>query len=92
MHPLLFPGLVAVGSFAFGLGVFRSRALPRAAAVLVALFGLLGIGLLTNVEFGNWNSSPDYAVVRVAGFIAMLLYGGGWVWLGYGLWRPNTVD
>jgi len=91
LHPLLFPGLVAVGSFAFGLGVFRSRALARGAAALVALFGVLGITLLANLELSNPSSSPDYAVIRVAGFIAMLLYGGGWVWLGYGLWRPNTV-
>ena len=90
-NPLLFPALVAVGSLVFGLGVFRSRALARGAAALVALFGVLGITLLANLELSNPSSSPDYAVIRVAGFIAMLLYGGGWVWLGYGLWRPNTV-
>ena len=90
-HPLLFPALVAVGSLVFGLGAFRSRALPHGAAALVALFGVLGIALLANLELGNPSSSPDYAVVRVAGFVAMLLYGGGWVWLGYRLWRPNTV-
>ena len=91
-HPALFPGLVAVGSLAFGLGVLRSRALPRGAGALVALFGALGITLLANLELGNPSSSPDYAVVRVAGFVAMLLYGGGWVWLGYRLWRPATVS
>ena len=91
LNPLLFPALVAVGSLVFGLGVFRSRALARGAAALVALFGVLGITLLANLELSNPSSSPDYAVIRVAGFIAMLLYGGGWVWLGYGLWRPNTV-
>jgi hypothetical protein len=89
--PLLFPALVAGGSLVFGLGVFRSRALPRAAAALVALFGLLGITLLASLELGNPSSLPDYALVRAAGFISMLLYGGGWVWLGYRLWRPSTV-
>jgi hypothetical protein len=87
-HPLLFPALVAVGSLAFGLGVFRSRALPRGAAALVAVFGVLGITLLTDLDLGDWSSSPNYALVRMAGFTAMLLYGGGWVWLGYRLWRP----
>ena len=91
LHPLLFPALVAVGSLVFGLGAFRSRALPNGAAALVALFGVLGMTLLANLEIGNQSSSPGYAVVRVAGFIAMLLYGGGWVWLGYRLWRPAAA-
>src|SRR5207302_6844454 len=76
-HPLLFPALVAVGSLVFGLGALRSRALPKGAAALVALFGVLGMALLANVEIGNASSSTGYAVVRVAGFIAMLPYGGG---------------
>ncbi|TME91084.1 MAG: hypothetical protein E6I52_26895 [Chloroflexi bacterium] len=91
LHPLLFPALVAVGSLVFGLGALRSRALPQGAAALVAFFGVLGMTLLANVEIGNQSSSPGYAVVRVAGFIAILLYGGGWVWLGYRFWRPSTV-
>jgi len=90
-HPLLFPGLVAVGSLVFGLGAFRSRALPRVAAALVALFGLVGITLLINLELGDWSSLPDYPLVRTAGFTAILLYGVGWAWLGYRLWRPSTV-
>jgi len=91
-HPLLFPALVAVGSLVFGLGAFRSRVLPKGAAALLALFGVLGMTLLANLEIGNASSSTGYAVVRVAGFIAMLPYGGGWVWLGYRLWRPATVS
>jgi hypothetical protein len=90
-NPLLFPALVAVGSLLVGLGVFRSRALARGAAALVALFGVLGMTLLAKLELSNPSSSPDYAVIRMAGFIAMLLYGGAWVWLGYGVWRPNTI-
>src|SRR5918911_5428717 len=42
-HPLLFPALVALGSLAFGLGLARSRAMPRAVAALIALCGILGM-------------------------------------------------
>jgi len=90
-NPLLFPVLVGVGSLAFGVGVFRSRALPRGPAALVSLFGLLGITPLTSQDLGDMSSSPDYTLARVAGFTAMLLYGGGWVWLGYRLWRPTAA-
>lgn len=80
-HPLLFPSLVALGSLAFGAGVFRARALPRGALALVGVFGLVGMALLPIAE------SPP---LRLAGFAAMLAFGGGWVWLGYacgGPWR-----
>jgi hypothetical protein len=90
-NPLLFPTLVAVGSLGFGVGVFRSRALPHGPAALVSLFGLLGITLLTSQDLGDMSSSPDYTLARVAGFTAMLLYGGGWVRLGYRVWRPTAA-
>jgi hypothetical protein len=91
-HPLLFPALVALGSVAFGLGMVRSRALPRGGAVLVGLFGVLGMALLTGPDLADGVlhralSTAEYPLVRMAGFVAMLLYGGGWIWLGYGLWR-----
>src|SRR5919199_469183 len=52
-HPLLFPALVALGSVAFGLGIVRSRALPRGGAVLVGLFGVLGMALLTGPDLAD---------------------------------------
>jgi len=39
----------------------------------------------------RWCSSPDYALVRMAGFTAILLYGVGWAWLGYRVSRLSTV-
>ena len=93
-HPLLFPALVALGSLAFGLGLARSRAMPRAAAVLVGIFGIVGMLLLTTTDLAEevlrrslWAAA--YPLVRFGGFVAMLGYGGGWMWLGYGLWRPR---
>lgn len=94
-HPLLFPALVALGSLAFGLGLACSRAMPRAAAALVGIFGIVGMLLLTTTDLAEevlrrslWTAA--YPLVRMAGFVAMLGYGGGWMWLGYSLWRPRA--
>jgi hypothetical protein len=57
----------------------------------VGLCGLLGITLLAMLDLGDRSSWPDYAILRMAGFTAMLLYGGGWAWLGYRVWRPTTA-
>jgi len=38
---------------------------------------LVGRTLLTNEDLGDWSSSPDYALVRMAGFTGILLYGVG---------------
>lgn len=81
-HPLLFPALVALGSLEFGTAVFRSRRLPRGAAALLGVFGAIGMALLAIAE---------HPVLRLAGFFAMLLYGVGWVWLGYRLRRLVTA-
>jgi len=84
---------LAIGSLAFGLGVVRSRVLPPGGAMLVGLFGVLGMALLSAPDLAEWLLHraflmDAYPVVRMAGFLAMLPYGSGWIWLGYGLWQP----
>ena len=86
-HPLLFPALVALGSVVLGASLVRSGAVPRGGALLVALCGPAGMALLTAPDLADQPSTAPYALVRIAGFVAMVLYGGGWVWLGENLWR-----
>jgi hypothetical protein len=91
-HPLLFPALVALGSVVLGWGMVRSRAAPPGGAVLVGLCGPVCMALLTSPDLADGLlhralSTAEYALVRMAGFVTMLLYGGGWIWLGESLWR-----
>ena len=86
-HPLLFPALVALGSVLLGVGLVRSGALPRGSASLVGVCGPVGMALLTAPDLADGLSTATYALVRMAGFVAMVLYGDGWIWLGYRLWR-----
>ena len=86
-HPLLFPALVALGSVVLGASLVRSGAVPRGGALLVALCGPAGMALLTAPDLADQPSTAPYALVRSTGFVAMVLYGGGWVWLGENLWR-----
>ena len=86
-HPLLFPALVALGSVAIGVGLVRLGAVPLGGALLVGVCGPLGMALLTRPDLTDGPSTAAYAQVRMTGFVAMVLYGGGWVWLGQSLWR-----
>ena len=86
-HPLLFPALVALGSVVLGSGLVRSRAVPPGGALLVGLCGPVGMALLTGPDLTDGLSTAAYTVVRMAGFVAMVLYGSGWIWLGESLWR-----
>jgi hypothetical protein len=86
-HPLLFPALVALGSGVLGVGLVRSGAVPLGGALLVGLCSPAGMALLTVADLADQPSMAGYSLVRIAGFVAMVLYGGGWLWLGESLWR-----
>ena len=60
--------------------------------MLVGLCGPVCMALLTSPDLADGLlhralSTAEYALVRTAGFVTMLLYGGGWIWLGESLWR-----
>jgi len=59
------------------------------------VFGLLGMALLSVPDLVEGLlhrplSTAEYPVVRMAGFLVMLPYGGGWMGLGYSLWKPRV--
>jgi hypothetical protein len=78
---------VALGSGVLGVGLVRSGAVPLGGALLVGLCGPAGMALLTVADLADQPSMAGYSLVRIAGFVAMVLYGGGWLWLGESLWR-----
>jgi len=91
-HWLLVPALLSFGSVLFGLAAFRSGALPRGAALLLAfiqptaLFGVAGPdagAALLGTDFGlaanTW--------LRLYGYLGMFGVAAAWVWLGFGIWR-----
>ena len=91
-HWLLMPALLSFGSLLFGLAAFRSGALPRGAALLLAfiqptaLFGVAGPdagAALLGTDFGlaanTW--------LRLYGYLGMFGVAAAWVWLGFGIWR-----
>ena len=56
-------------------------------ALLVGLCGPAGMAFLTAPDLADGLSPAEYPLLRMAGFVAMVLYGDGWIWLGYRLWR-----
>jgi hypothetical protein len=84
--------MVTVGSVLFGVASYRAGVLPRGAALVVAICGLLGLlpSALPDLLFflAGIDLNPG-AAFRVLGFVALLLFGLGWVRLGYAVWRPS---
>ena len=91
-HWLLVPALLSFGAVLFGVGVFRSGALPRGAGLLLAfiqptaLFGVAGPdagAALFGTDFGLAAS----AWLRLYGYLGMFGVAAAWMWLGFAIWR-----
>jgi len=91
-HWLVVPALLSFGAALFGLAAFRSGALPRGAALLLAfiqptaLFGVAGPdagAALFGTDFGLAASTW----LRMYGYLGMFGVAGAWVWLGSAVWR-----
>ena len=84
--------LVAVGSVLFGLASAAAGVLPRWAALLVGVCGLVGLlpsagpDLLFFVL--GLGVAPGVGV-RTLGYAALALFGVGWVGLGYAVWTAR---
>jgi hypothetical protein len=95
-HFLLAPALLSLGAVLFGVAAFRSRALTRGAALMLAiiqptaLFGVAGpqgaLALL-GTDFGLAGS----ALLRMYGYVGMFGVAGAWAWLGYAAWKRETT-
>lgn len=83
--------LLAIGAVVFGLASFDAGVLPGAAALLVALTGVIGLlptalpDLLSFGFGGEVFAGP--AALRVLGYLALVVFGLGWAWLGYAIWQ-----
>ena len=78
--------LVVIGSVLFGLASYEAGVLPRWAALGVAICGLVGLlpSALPDVFFflAGVDVNPGDAL-REIGYLALLLFGLAWSWLGY---------
>ncbi len=79
VHPMVL--LLMLGSVLFGIGVLRSGAMARGAALMLVVVPVLMIASL----FGL--GGPQWAFIG-----GMALFGLGWAWLGYDLWSRQKVE
>jgi hypothetical protein len=95
-HFLVVPTLLSLGAVLFGVAAFRSGALPRPAALLLAfiqptaLFGVAGPqgGMaVLGTDFGLATST----LLRMYGYVGMFGVGAAWAWLGYAAWRRGAA-
>jgi len=95
-HFLFVPTLLSLGAVLFGVAAFRSGALPRGAALLLAfiqptaLFGVAGpqAGMaLFGTDFGLGGST----LLMMYGYVGMFGVAAAWMWLGYAAWKRSAV-
>jgi hypothetical protein len=83
--------LLVIGAVLFGLASFDAGVLPGAAALLVAVTGILGLlptalpDLLSFATGGEVFAGP--VALRLVGYMALILFGVAWAWLGYAIWQ-----
>lgn len=83
LHSVVFPlatASILIGSVLCGASVLRADIPPRAGPLLLVVGPLLLMGV---VFFAGTQSSWLFSAPQ-------LLWGAGWVWLGYGLWSKKA--
>lgn len=84
LHSVVFPlatASILIGSVLCGASMLRAHIAPRAGGPLLLVVGpLLLVGV---VFFAGTQSSWLFSAPQ-------LLWGAGWVWLGYGLWSKKA--
>ena len=84
--------LVVIGSVLFGVASYEAGALPRWGALGVAIFGLVGLlpsavpDLLFFLAGVDVNTGE---ALREMGYLALLLFGLAWAWLGYSVFQRS---
>jgi len=82
--------LVVIGSVLFGLASYEAGVLPRWAGLGVAVCGLIGLlpSALPDLLFflAGVDLNPGDAL-REIGYLALLVFGLAWAWLGYAIWQ-----
>jgi hypothetical protein len=83
--------LLAIGSVLFGVATFDAGVLSGSAALLVAVTGLVGLlptalpDLLSFALGGEVFTGPP--ALRIVGYVALVVFGLAWAWLGYAIWE-----
>lgn len=85
LHSVIFPlatGSLLITSVLCSASVLRAGILPRGGPLLLVVSPLLltGVAFLAGTESGWLFSAPQ------------LLWGAGWVWLGYDLWSKRATS
>jgi hypothetical protein len=77
--------LIFLGTVMFGVAILRSGRLPRGGAWLLIGFVVAKVGVIVAMAVSGY-TLPD-----LLWSLPLILFGLGWVWLGYGLWSENRA-
>jgi hypothetical protein len=75
-----------LGTVLFGVAILRSGRLPRGGAWLIIAFVVAKVGVIVAMAVSGY-TLPD-----VLWSLPLILFGLGWVWLGYGLWSESGAS
>lgn len=78
--------LMILGMVMFGVAILRSGRLPRGGAWLLIAYAPAEVGAIVAMAVSGY-TLPD-----VLWSVPAILFGLGWVWLGYGLWSESGAS
>jgi len=78
--------LIFLGTVMFGIAILRSGRLPRGGAWLIIAFVPAKVGVIVAMAVSGY-TLPD-----LLWSMPLILFGLGWVWLGYGLWSESGTS
>ena len=78
--------LIFLGTVMFGVAILRSGRLPRGGAWLIIAFVVAKVGVIVAMAVSGY-TLPD-----LLWSLPLILFGLGWVWLGYGLWSESRAS
>jgi hypothetical protein len=85
--------MLALGAALFGLASYAASILPARAALLVAIGGLVGMLPAAIPDLLFFGAGVDVGAgsgpLRTIGYVALVLFGVGWAWLGFGVWPSD---
>ena len=78
--------LIFLGMVMFGVAILRAGRLPRGGAWLLIAFVLTKVGVIVAMAVSG------YTLPGLLWSLPLILFGLGWVWLGYGLWSESRTS
>jgi hypothetical protein len=75
--------LIFLGMVMIGVAILRAERLPRGGAWLLIAFVLTKVGVIVAMAVSG------YTLPSLLWSLPLILFGLGWVWLGYGLWSES---